>query len=101
MGYELIIKKENSEITKDEWLRYIDSDIEFNLVHELHWAGENGKSITWKSPNTGLWKTNDGEIPFIFSEKYKVISVNKPEEWVIKKMISIANEINAIVVDED
>ncbi|WP_299212628.1 hypothetical protein [uncultured Aquimarina sp.] len=103
MGYELNIKREDNQtkLTKEEWANYIKSDFEFEQINEYSVQHEDGKYLTVSTPNAGLWKTTKGEVPFTFFEEYGWISVKNPDEWIIKKMISIANELDAIVLGDE
>ena len=103
MGYELNIQRdeENSLITKEEWITYLNSDPEFERIEEFSASLGNDDIITVPTPNGGLWKTNKGEVPFVFYEKLGWISVKNPEHWMIEKMISIANNLNAEVLGEE
>ena len=88
MGYELSIQRDenHNKITKEEWLNYINSDSEFENIEELSQIFDNDKVLTVPVPNGGLWKVNDIEVPFTFSEKYGWISVKNPDESVIEKL---------------
>ena len=102
MGYELNIQREeNGLITKEEWIVYMDSDPEFERIEEFSAGFGTDDIITVPTPNGGLWKTNKGEVPFTFYEKLGWISVKNPEHWMIEKMISIANRLNAEVLGEE
>lgn len=103
MGYELNIQREeeNSLITKEEWITYVDSDSEFIRIEEFSVGLGTDEIITISTPYGGLWKTNKGEVPFTYYEKLGWISVKNPEYWVIEKMISIAKNLNAEVLGEE
>lgn len=103
MGYELNIQREEHQpkITVKEWTNYIKSDIEFEQIESFSAEIEDGKSLTIKTPNAGLWKTEKGEVPFTFYENLGLISVKNPDKRIIRKMIAIANDLNAIVLGEE
>ena len=103
MGYELSISRDDelTKITLNEWIKYIESDLSFNLVHELSAVLGDGKKMTIQIPNAGIWHYKGEEVPFTFSEKFGEVSVKNPEEYIIKKMIEIAGELNAIVRGEE
>ncbi len=103
MGYELSIQREDNQIklTKEEWVDYVKSDPEFEQIEEFSAVLDSGESITVPTPNAGLWKTNKGEVPFTFDEEYGWISVKNPDEWIIKKMISIAQDLDSVVLGEE
>ncbi|WP_421753235.1 hypothetical protein [Croceimicrobium sp.] len=103
MGYELSIqRKENRhKISKEEWIAYVNSDPEFVQIEEYSAELDGGGSFTIPTPNAGLWKTEKGEVPFTFSEKYGEISVKNPAEWIITKMIAISIKLDAIVLGEE
>ena len=103
MGYELNIQREdeNNKINKKEWIDYMESDSEFNRIEELSADLGDNELLTISIPNGGLWKSDKGEVPFTFSEKYGEITVKNPENWIIEKMISIAVNLNAVVIGEE
>lgn len=103
MGYELNIKREdyNQKISKEQWTEYIKSDSQFEPIEELSVELSEGETLTISTPNTGLWKSDKGEVPFTFYEEYGEITVKSPDNWIIEKMISIANELNAVVEGEE
>ncbi len=102
MGYELNIKREESQkISKKEWSQYIKTDSQFESIEEFSAELNEGETLTISTPNAGLWKSDKGEVPFTFYEKYGEISVKNPDNWIIEKMISIANELNAVVEGEE
>ena len=102
MGYELNIKREDEsqKISKKEWFQYIKSDLQFEPIEEF--SGEfNESKTTASTPDYGLWKSDKGEVPFSFFEEYGEITVKNPDNLIIEKMISIADELNAIVEGEE
>ena len=103
MGYELNILREdeNNKINKKEWITYMESDAEFNRIEEFSADLGDSELLTVATPNGGLWKSDKGEVPFTFSEKYGEITVKSPEHWIIEKMISIAKNLNATVIGEE
>lgn len=98
MGYDIRITREegSQKISKEEWLVYIESDSELELIHEL----PTNKS-TFPTPNTGLWKTDQYDVLFPLNEEYGEITVKNPDPWIIDKMLSIANALNAIVEGDE
>lgn len=103
MGYELNIQRESdqSKLTKEEWMAYITSDDEFEKIEKFSAEIEQGKLLTIPTPNAGLWKMGKREVPFTFDEKYGWISVKNPDELIVKKMVSIAKALDAIVLGEE
>jgi hypothetical protein len=103
MGYELSIKREdeNQKISKEQWSEYIKSDSQFEPIEEFSAELNESDTLTISTPNAGLWKSDKGEIPFTFYEEYGEITVKNPDNWIIEKMILIANELNAIVEGEE
>lgn len=103
MGYELNIKREEEsrKISKDEWSQYIKTDSQFEPIEDFSVELNEGEILTVSTPNAGLWKSDKGEIPFTFYEEYGEITVKNPDNWIIEKMISIANELNAVVEGEE
>ena len=103
MGYNLSIQRENegNKITVEEWKSYLNSDSEFKSIEDYSATLGDGKILTVSTPNAGLWKAVKGEVPFTFSEKCGWITVKNPENWIIEKMISIANKLDAVVLGEE
>ena len=103
MGYDLNILREEEEnnISKEEWIKYIESDIEFKRIEEFSTSFGNDETHTVSTPNGGLWMSKKGEVPFTFYEKYGEITVKNPEPWIIEKMIIIANKLDAVVKGEE
>lgn len=103
MGYELNIQRENehNKISTKDWIAYMESDSEFEQIEQFPADLGNNEVLTVQTPNGGLWKSDKGEVPFTFSEEYGDITVKNPENWIIEKMISIAKNLNAIVVGEE
>ena len=98
MGYDVCIKRVDPKISQKEWLNYIENDFEFELINEFHSEFTSGGSLDIEIPNSGLWKN---EIPFVFYEEYGEITVKNPDIDTIKKMISVANVLNAVVIGEN
>lgn len=103
MGYELNIQREDEQnkIGVKEWISYMESDPEFERIEEFSADLGNNEALTVPTPNGGLWKSDKGQVPFTFSENYGEITVKNPENWIIAKMISISENLNAIVVGEE
>ncbi len=103
MGYDLNIKREDesNKISKEEWSAYIQSDSQFEPIEEFSAKLNENETLTVSTPNAGLWKSDQGEVPFTFYEEYGEITVKNPDHWIIEKMISIANDLNAVVEGEE
>lgn len=103
MGYELHIQREDKskKIKLSEWKDYVLNDFEFESIEEFSANFGNGRVLTISTPNAGLWKSPKGDVPFTFSEKYGWITVKNPDDWVIAKMILIADALNAVVLGEE
>ncbi len=89
MGYELSIIREDKskKIRKREWSEYIKSDSQFEPIEEFSVKHKESETLTVSIPNAELWKSDKGEIPFTFHEKYGEITVKNPDNWIIEKMI--------------
>ena len=103
MGYELSIQRDENrtKLTKEEWADYIKSDSEFEPIETFSAEIEEGKFLTVPTPNGGLWKADGLEVPFTFDEEFGWVSVKNPEKRIIQKMISIADELDSIVLGEE
>ncbi len=102
MGYEINIRREDesNKLTKGEWRDYVDTDPEFKAIEEFSAEVEDG-TLTIPTPDGGIWKSDKGNIPFTFYEKYGEVTVKNPDNWVIEKMISIANSLDSVVIGEE
>jgi len=112
MGYELHIVRlddyndgeEESKISLEEWLAYVEIDNELELTngYELNIPGiEN----TWQEvPGFCNWlghpKSDAGTLPW-FDFSRGSVSAKYPDSHTIKKMIKIANSLNARVHGDD
>jgi len=94
-------KKWGEKINKKEWSDYIKSDKQFEPIEEFSAELNENETLTVSTQNAGLWKSDKGEVPFTFYEKYGEITVKNPDNWIIEKMISIANDLNALVEGEE
>lgn len=99
MAYTLHIERDHEvkRITKKEWLEFLKTDVAFEMVQKYSIDIENGKKLTIQTPNSGLFRLGEYRIPFIFSEGIGKISVTRPNDLVIEKMISVAKQLNAVV----
>ncbi|MDC6364824.1 MULTISPECIES: hypothetical protein [Flavobacteriaceae] len=103
MGYELSIQREENQtkLSKEEWVKYVKSDFEFKPIETFSAKIEEDKYLTIPTPNAGLWKADGKEVPFTFDEEFGWISVKNPDKRIIRKMVSIADKLDAIVLGEE
>jgi hypothetical protein len=107
MGYELQIVRltdyeddeEESNISLEEWLTYVSTDKELNLTNGYQ-SNIPGIDRRWHEvPGFCEWKAaelEDGSSPWL-DYGYGCISTKNPGDKLIKKMIEIANALNAKV----
>ncbi len=112
MGYELhIIRKndyendeEESSITLEEWLQYVADDAELQLTNGYQMNIPN-IDISWKDvPGFTLWGAHPENKPMgslWFNFWRGAISTKNPDEETIRKMLSIAEALNAKVQGDD
>ena len=98
MGYNISIKKHDSKISKEKWLKYVDDDPELKQINEFSAQLPDGRSITTQIPDSALW---NNEIPFTYYEDYGEITVKNPDLKIIEKMVSISKKLNAFVAGEE
>ncbi len=96
MAYDLFIEREK-KILKEEWLSYLNSNADFEIIQKYSVNFGDGKRIKIQTPNSGLWNAGNYKVPFIFSERSGRISVTRPGNQEIEKMITIAKSLNAVV----
>lgn len=112
MGYEPhIVRKhdweayeEESNITLAEWLDYVKTDEELELT-EGYWVKVPGENTTQPKPGFCEWSAHSGEKrpgyrPWL-DYGYGSISAKYPDYETIRKMIDIAQALNAKVVGDD
>ncbi|MBS1509462.1 MAG: hypothetical protein JST86_01380 [Bacteroidetes bacterium] len=111
MGYELHIIRQNdydnenerSNITLDEWIKYIQSDSELNLTNGFHINFPGKPEVSWRE-SLGFceWVAHPGPAPFPwFDFGLGSISAKYPDRHTIGKMIKIAQVLNAKVIGDD
>jgi hypothetical protein len=111
MGYELhIVRKSNwdsdedSNISLDEWLSYVESDEEITLTNGFQMNILNVDTSWKESPGFCSWNAhpnaNEGTFPW-FDYSDGCISTKYPDDYTIKKMIAIAEVLNAKVQGDD
>lgn len=102
MGYELNIQRpESNLITTSEWTDYISNDPDFIPIEEFSGKTSDGIEVSVSTPNAGLWRKNELEVPFTFQENLGQITVKNPDDAIIKKMIEIAKKLNGKVYGEE
>lgn len=109
MGYDLhITRKEHwsdedsiKDIELNEWLSYIDKDPELELT-EGYWVKVPG-SETESQPAPGFceWNVHPLDERPWFDYSNGCISTKNPDEATIRKMLSIAEALNAKVLGDD
>jgi hypothetical protein len=111
MGYELHIARksdwdtdEDSNISLDEWLSYVHKDEELKLTNGFQMNIPN-VDTSWKErPGFCEWtahpKANDGILPW-FDYWRGSISTKYPDDFTIRKMLEIAQSLNARVQGDD
>jgi hypothetical protein len=112
MGYELHIFRQNnwdddderSNISLEEWLSYVESDEELKLTNGYE-SGIPGIENSWQdSPGFCEWMIHpspDSPNKTWFQYFRGSISAKYPDDETIKKMITIANALNAKVQGDD
>ena len=112
MGYELHIIRRNdwdndeeeSDITLDEWLKYVATDSELKLTNGYEIKIPNVQSIWHNSPGFCLWTAHpesksSNSLWFDFGSG--IISAKYPDDYTIMKMIQIAAVLDAKVQGDD
>jgi hypothetical protein len=111
MGYELHIARksdweadEDSNISLEEWLSYVDKDQELKLTNGFQMNIPN-VDTSWKdSPGFCQWtahpNANNDTLPW-FDYWRGSISTKYPDDFTIKKMVQIAQSLNAKVQGDD
>lgn len=112
MGYELHIARKNnwddyeeeSNITLAEWLDYVKTDAELELT-EGYWVKVPGENFSQPKPGFCEWTAHStekrpGYRPWL-DYRYGSISAKYPDAETIRKMIAIAEALDARVVGDD
>ncbi len=98
MAYCIYIQRHAAKISRDEWVKYIKEDADFELINNFKAELETGHTLVTGIPYAGLWKK---EIPFVYVPESGHICVYSPDINVIEKMITISKKMNAIVIGEE
>lgn len=112
MGYELHIVRqndwddyeENSNISLEEWLAYVQTDYELELTNGYQVKIPGSSDLFQNVPGFCNWighstKKNDDNPWFDYG--HGMISTKYPDDETIKKMISIADKLNGKVQGDD
>ncbi|MFT3677991.1 MAG: hypothetical protein QM781_19020 [Chitinophagaceae bacterium] len=113
MGYELsIIRKndyddenEESNISLDEWERFVESDKELNLTNGYNLELPGQLNFGWEQSLgfcewIGHPRADSGTVPW-FDYRSGCISARYPDKYTIGKMIRIAQSLRAKVMGDD
>jgi len=99
MSYELTIRKKdnNEKISKDEWINFVNSEIDFELISNS--AARTEFNIL--SSETAVWKFSELSVPFSFNEKNGIVDITNPFPPIAHKVIEVAKKLNSIVTGEE
>jgi len=109
MGYEFHITRrerwshENStpnDISLNEWLSYIDNDPELELT-EGYWVKVPGSKESQPAPGFCEWNAHPLDESPWFDYSDGSISTKNPDDATIRKMLAIAEALNAQVQGDD
>jgi hypothetical protein len=112
MGYELhIVRKNNfgnleedSTISLEEWLAFVEADIELELTNGYLIKIPGIQNEFQSVPGFSIWKahpTMKGEDSPWLDYGYGSISTKHPDDYLIQKMISIAEILKGKVQGDD
>ena len=112
MGYELHIVRRNdydnyeeeSNISLDEWLRYVESDSELELANGYQIKIPGMQDTFQNVPGFCNWTGHTlkrGDEQRWFDYGFGSISAKYPDDETISKMIKIANTLNGRVEGDD
>ncbi len=111
MGYELHIVRrvnweddEDSHISLEEWLNYVESDTELELTNGFEMKLPDRTSSFHRIPGfcnwTGHSTKTEADKPW-FHYGFGMISAKYPDDDTIRKMLMIAGKLNARVQGDD
>jgi len=102
IGYSVYITRseEKDPITKTEWLNYAKNDPEIKIVNgDLKVRNpQTGKEFIYKADNLTYYLYQSEEVTFSYRDGS--ITVSDPTDEIIFKMLSIAKELDAIVMGD-
>ena len=113
MGYELHIIRQNeyddeneeSSISLDEWIKYVESDEELVLTNGYNSKFPDQPGFDWQESFgfcewIGHPKVDAGTIPW-FDYKNGIVSTKYPDKHTIGKMIKVAQILNSKIKGDD
>ncbi|MBO9566571.1 MAG: hypothetical protein J7621_27605 [Niastella sp.] len=111
MGYELHIVRRNnwddleeeSSISLEEWLTYVQSDNELELTNGYLIRFPDVEPVFHNMPGFCYWTVYPKEVNHkpSFSFGHGMISIKYPDDDIIRKMIAIANKLKARVEGDE
>lgn len=112
MGYNLHIVRfnnwddceEESSISLEEWLTYVQSDNELELTNGYQMKIPGIVNFFQNAPGFCNWTGHSTKVTDdkpCFDYEYGMISTKYPDDETIKKMITIANKFNGKVQGDD
>ncbi len=96
-------KDKKNKISLAQWTKYLKQASDFTMVDFLSISNPiTGNIIKIEAPNCGIWKPNSNyEVPFSFNEEKGHISVNRPDAFVLEKIMNVSKDLNGKVLGED
>lgn len=110
MGYDLHITRNvfwadeqdhAKTISLEEWLNYIKNDPELELSEEYWIKVPGSETDSHPAPGYCKWKNHPTGFEPYFLYWRGSIDEKNPDEFTIRKMIAIANQLNAYVQGDD
>lgn len=107
MGYNLYITRGNwfdqnkPKIGAEEWISLVQADPELALEMDDTSGQSPGLALNSDSDVLARWPASDEDPFFIYSHRSGTIRVKSPGDQTIRKMIQIADELDAFVQGEE
>ena len=109
MGYDFhitrnekwFLKEPNNEITLADWKTYVQSNEELNLENFIEIASPNGEVIRFEADGISVWNNHPNSEKVLIVWRNGKISVKNPDDETIRKLIKIAEDLNAKVQGDE
>jgi len=103
MSYGVHIERSNGDdkLSLEEWLNYVSSDSEMNLIGKAVATSPKGDIVQYEAPGMTQWTDPRTGEKALFDCRRNRISVGNPSRETIIKMFSVAKALRAVVTGDE